>query len=251
MLISFSPSGPFLEYVPSRVAKPPKTLNDLLAWAKANPNKFFYARPANSGPARSFVQALPYMLQDKDARDPVNGCDKTWAYLKELDKFVEYYPSGTTATMRELAQGSRDLVASTMGWDIYPRVQGVVPKDAAVVAFDNPVFVTDGQFAAIPKGLSEDRLAAALDVVRFILQPQQQAMVYADGYFYPGPARKGIALSQAPAESQKILAEFGRTSYYDGLIASAQLKAPLDSKGFAALFRLWDEQIGGRKIKAS
>src|SRR3546814_1774584 len=75
----------------------------------------------------------------------LKGWDKTWAFLRELDKYVEYYPSGTTATMRELAQGSRDLIASTMGWDIYPRVQGIVPKEAAVVAFDNPTFVTDGQ----------------------------------------------------------------------------------------------------------
>src|SRR3546814_9951609 len=96
----------------------------------------------------------------------------------------------------------------------------VCSSDFAVVAFDNPTFVTDGQFAAIPKGLTEDRLAAALDVLKYMLQAPQQAMVYADGYFYPGPARKGITLSQAPAESQKILADFGRLGFYDPLIKS-------------------------------
>ncbi len=28
---------------------------------------------------------LPYMLGDKDPKDPVNGWEKTWAYLKELN----------------------------------------------------------------------------------------------------------------------------------------------------------------------
>lgn len=249
MLIAFSPQGPLLEYIPARVAAPPKTLEDLLAWTRAHPNKFFYARPANSGPGRTFVMALPYMLGDKNPLDPVKGWDKTWAYLKALNEHVEYYPSGTTATMRELAQGSRDMIASTMGWDIYPRVQGMVPKEAAVAAFNNPVFVADGQFAAIPKGLPEDRLAVALDVMKFLLQPREQAMVYADGYLYPGPARKGVTLAQAPAESQKVLAEFGRLPYYEPLLAKTPTKAPLEPKPLIAMFRTWDEQIGGQKLK--
>ena len=58
-----------------------------------------YARPSNSGPGRTFLMGLPYLLGDKDPRDPVNGWDKTWAYLKELGKYVEYYPSGTKDTM--------------------------------------------------------------------------------------------------------------------------------------------------------
>src|SRR3546814_13709139 len=39
MLIAFSHQGPVLEYMPSRVTKPPRTPADLPAWAKANPNK--------------------------------------------------------------------------------------------------------------------------------------------------------------------------------------------------------------------
>jgi putative spermidine/putrescine transport system substrate-binding protein len=249
MLVAYSQQGPLLEYIPSRVAKPPTTLDDLMAWTRANPNKFFYARPANSGPGRTFVMALPYMLGDKDPVDPVKGWDKTWAYLKELNKNVEYYPSGTTPTMRELAQGSRDLIVSTMGWDIYPRVQGIVPREAAVVAFDKGTFVADGQFVAIPKGLPEDRLAVALDIVKYMLEAPQQAMVYADGYLYPGPARKAIPLSMAPAESQKVLGEFGRLSFYGPLLASTPVKAPLEPKPLIAMFRAWDEQIGGQKVK--
>ena len=32
---------------------------ELLAWCKDNPNRFMYARPANSGPGRTFLMGLP------------------------------------------------------------------------------------------------------------------------------------------------------------------------------------------------
>ena len=68
-----------------------------------------YARPANSGPGRTFMMGLPYILGDKDPQDPAKGWDKTWAYLKELGQNIEYYPSGTGAVMKELGEGSRDM----------------------------------------------------------------------------------------------------------------------------------------------
>jgi putative spermidine/putrescine transport system substrate-binding protein len=105
MIVSYYPSGPLLEYMPNAVKNVPTTAEELLAWAKANPNKFLYARPANSGPGRTFLMGLPYILGDKDPKDPIAGWDKTWAYLKELGQYIEYYPTGTGATMKELGDG--------------------------------------------------------------------------------------------------------------------------------------------------
>ena len=56
---------------------------------------------------------LPYLLGDKNPKDPVNGWDKTWAYLKELNGCIEYYPTGTGAVMKELGEGS--LVGRLLG----------------------------------------------------------------------------------------------------------------------------------------
>ena len=94
-----------------------------------------YARPANSGPGRTLLMGLPYLLGDNNPKDPVNGWVKTWSFLKELNNYVEYYPSGTTATMKEFGEGSRDLIASTTGWDINPRVLGIVPKSPEISVF--------------------------------------------------------------------------------------------------------------------
>ena len=109
--VVFCPAGPIIEYMPDAVKTPPKTAQELLDWTKAHPKKFIYARPANSGPGRTFLQGLPYILKDKDPMDPKDGWDKTWAYLVELGKNIEYYPTGTGAMMKELGEGSRDMIA--------------------------------------------------------------------------------------------------------------------------------------------
>ena len=57
--IVFCPAGPVMEYMPDKVKQVPTTAEELLAWAKANPNRFMYARPANSGPGRAFMMGLP------------------------------------------------------------------------------------------------------------------------------------------------------------------------------------------------
>ena len=44
VVVTYYPSGPLIEYMPDRVATPPKTPQELLEWTKANPNKFMYAR---------------------------------------------------------------------------------------------------------------------------------------------------------------------------------------------------------------
>ncbi len=245
---AFCPGGPLLEYMPDKVQSPPDSAESLLAWCKANPNRFLYARPANSGPGRGFLMGLPYILGDSNPRDPDKGWDKTWAYLKELDKYIEYYPTGTATTFQELGQGSRDMVITITGWDINPRALGIVPKEAKIGTLKGFHFVTDAHFMCLPKGLGAERLGVLLDLMSFLLEKPQQAITYDDGYFYPGPAVKGVTLDMAPASSQATIKEYGRPEY-DAMIANTPKELPLDAKGLVYAFRRWDEQIGSRKTK--
>ena len=246
LVVTYYPSGPLLEYMPDRVKAVPKTADDLLAYSRQNKNRFIYARPSNSGPGRTWLMGLPYILGDKDPRDPVSGWTKTWDYLKALGENIEYYPGGTTQTMKELGEGTRDMVVSTTGWDINPRVLGIVPKEAAVAALDNFHWVTDAQYMVVPRGVSDDKLAVLLDLMGFMLQPKQQAAAYDQGYFYPGPAVKGVTLDMAPAESQEAIRAFGRPEY-DQLIADHPLEVPLDAQSMVKAFELWDQRIGAGK----
>jgi putative spermidine/putrescine transport system substrate-binding protein len=246
--IVFCPAGPLLEYMPAKVKTPPTTPQELLAWAKANPNRFIYARPANSGPGRVFMMGLPYVLGDKDPRDPKDGWDKTWAYLKELGQYIEYYPSGTGATMKELGDGTRDMLPSQTGWDINPRALGIVPKEAKVTYFKGFHWIIDAHYVCVPKGVAPEKVAVLVDMLAFLLTPQAQAMTYDAGYFYPGPAVRNVTLAMAPQESQDIIKEFGRSDY-DALIAGNPAELPLTPDKLVYAFSRWDEQVGGAKRK--
>lgn len=151
VVVTYYPSGPLLSYMPARVRNVPKTAEELLEWSKQNKNKLIYARPANSGPGRTFMMGLPYILKDANPKDPVKGWDKTWAYLKALGENIEYYPSGTTPTMKEFGDGTRDMVVTTTGWDINPRVLGIVPKEAAVFSLAGFSWVADAHYMCVPK----------------------------------------------------------------------------------------------------
>jgi putative spermidine/putrescine transport system substrate-binding protein len=246
VVITYYPSGPLIEYMPDKVATPPKSAQELMDWTKANKNKFLYARPANSGPGRTLLMGLPYLLGDKDPRDPVNGWAKTWEYLEALGENIEYYPTGTAVVFKELGEGTRDIVATTTGWDINPRALGIVPAEAKVQKLDGFHWVTDAHYAVIPKGVSDDKVNALIDVLNYILQPKQQAIAYDAGYFYPGPAVKDVTLAMAPQESQDTLKEFGRPEYEDW-IANNPLEVPLEPKQLVTAFQIWDQKIGAKK----
>jgi len=241
----YYPSGPLLEYLPDKVQNPPKTPQELLTWAKENNGKFQYARPANSGPGRTFLMGLPYLLGDSDHKDPANGWQKTWDYLKELDNYIEYYPNGTSATMKELGDGTRWMIASTTGWDINPRALGTVPKEAKVGFYNDFRWVGDAHFMLVPKGLDNDHLAVVLDLMTWILKPDQQAYAYDAGYFYPGPAVKGVTLDMAPPQSQQIIKEFGRPEYQQP-IDSVPVEMPLVPKSMVNAFDMWDRLVGSK-----
>ncbi|MCA8092282.1 extracellular solute-binding protein [Burkholderia anthina] len=246
--VTYMPAGPLLEYNPAKVGDPPKTPAQLLAWCKAHPNKLIYARPANSGPGRTFLMGLPYVLGDKNPQDPVNGWDKTWAFLKQLNDCIPYYPGGTSAVMKELGEGTRDMTVTVTGWDINPRALGIVPADFRIQAFDNMTWVNDAHYMVIPKGVPKDKLDVLFKLMNFLLEPPQQAMTYDDGYFYPGPAVKGVTLEMAPAHSQDVIRKFGRPEYAK-LLADHPHVQPLSAQAMVAAFQKWDREIGSQKSK--
>ena len=246
VVVTYYPSGPLIEYMPAAVKTVPGTAQELLDWARQNKNKFMYARPANSGPGRTWLMGLPYILGDSDPHDPVHGWDKTWGYLKEIGQYIQYYPGGTTQTMRELGEGTRDIIVTTTGWDINPRVLGIVPKEAKVGKLANFHWVTDAHYMVIPKGVSQDKIAVLIDLMNFMLQKKQQAYAYDRGYFYPGPAVAGVTLDMAPEASQQAIKTYGRPEY-DSWIAQYPKEIPLDAQKMVTAFQMWDQRVGAQK----
>jgi putative spermidine/putrescine transport system substrate-binding protein len=249
LCITFCYGAPILTYNPDKVPNPPKTAEELLAWAKANPGKFMYARPANSGPGKSFVFGLPYMLGDKDPKDPKTWT-KTWDYLKQLDQYIDYYPSGTAITFKELSEGTRWILASHIGWDVQQRVLATIPANYQSIWLKGTTLINDAHFMAIPKGLEKDkdRFAVTLELMKWLMAPDMQAYLYGNGYFYPGPSQKGITLDMAPADIQKQLKPFLRPEY-DKNAAAMPNTPPLGVAATNLAFDTWDQLVGAKVKK--
>lgn len=250
LVFSYTPSGPIFEYDPSKVPTPPTTIEELRTWIKAHPHQFLYARPSNSGPGRTFLMGLPYLLGDKNPQDPVNGWSKTWSFLEDIGSTIDSYPTRTGDTMTALGTGQVSMIASTLGWDINPRSLHQVPAGDKTFVLKDSTFVADAAFMMLPKGLDSLRQGIMLDLMSSILQPEQQAFNYDDGYFYPGPAVKNVPLSMAPAHSQQMIQQYGRPEY-DTIIGQVKIVPPLITTQLVAAFTKWDQDVGSGKYKTS
>ncbi|MFI4887418.1 MAG: ABC transporter substrate-binding protein, partial [Burkholderiales bacterium] len=156
--------------------------------------------------------------------------------------------TGTGAVMKELGEGSRDMTVTVTGWDLNPRILGIVPKSYKVAPFKNMTWVNDAHYMVIPKGVSPEKMNVVLDLMAYLLTPAAQALTYDKGYFYPGPAVKGVTLSMAPKESQDLINEYGRPEYAEWLKEFPQTQS-LEAKGQVEMFRIWDQQVGAQKTK--
>ncbi len=237
--------GPVFVYNPSKVPNPPKTAEELLAWAKANPGRLMYARPANSGPGRSIVLGMAHILNDSKPLDPDKGWDKTWAYLKELGQYVEYYPTGTAITLKEFAQGQRWIIAGIMEWDMKPRAQSVIPPESKITILQNTTFVVDGHYWCIPTGVPPEQVEVILDLMKFMRKPEQQVLSWTG---FIGPTISAATMDKAPKDIQDLVKEFWRPEY-DEVGTKWKVSAPLGVKELSFAMDRWDREIGASQIK--
>jgi len=239
--------GPVFIYNPKKVQKPPKTIDELLAWAKANPQKFLYARPANSGPGRSIMCGLSWILGDKAPMDPEKGWDKAWAFMKEFGKYIEYYPTGTLFTLREFAQEQRWMISGIMEWDMKPRAEGVIPPESKITVLDNTTFIIDGHYWGIPKGVPQNEVEVLLDLMKFMRRVDQQVLTYKA---FIGPTIKAATLDKAPADIRDYVKEFWRPEYDQiGPGKKYKMASQLDFKELTYAMERWDREIGAQQIK--
>ncbi len=239
--------GPVFVYNPKRVPKPPKTAAELLAWAKANPKRFLYARPANSGPGRSIMCGLPFILGDNAPMNPEKGWDKAWAYMKELGQHMEYYPTGTLFTLREFAQEQRWMIAGIMEWDMKPRAEGVIPEDSQITILDNTTFIIDGHYWGIPKGVPQNEVEVILDMMKFMRQVDQQVLTYKA---FIGPSIKAATLDKAPSEIRDYVMKFWRPEYDQiGPGKKYKMASQLPFKELTYAMDRWDREVGAQQIK--
>src|SRR5438128_12400053 len=106
--------------------------------------------------------------------------------------------------MKEVGEGSRDMTVTMTGWDLNPRILGIVPKEYKVAPFKGMTWVNDAHYMVIPKGVPPEKIAVAVELMAYLLTPEAKAYTYGTGYFYPRHGVKQVTCSIAADESQEV-----------------------------------------------
>lgn len=150
-----------LAYNSDAVPTPPKTMDELVAWIKANPGRFSYNVPGTGGAGDSFVRTAIYnLIPDETALmsdDPkwADQWDAGFAFLKDLHPSM--YKSGNAILYPNKNQGVLDLL-SNKEIDMCPawadmvlsqRRAGTLPESTKISTI-TPSFTGSVQSLAIP-----------------------------------------------------------------------------------------------------
>jgi putative spermidine/putrescine transport system substrate-binding protein len=153
-------------------------------------------------------------------------------------------PAKTGETISDLANGTVSMIASTFGWDLNPKILKQMPGTMKTFELQGTKFVPDGAFVMVPKGLDSDTAIVVHNLIRFLLSPGAQAHAYDNGYFYPGPAVKGVALTAASQTTQDQINQFLSPDYATW-IANTTVVKPLSPTDLVTAFNMWTSTIGG------
>lgn len=229
-------SSVVVAYNTAFVKTPPKTLDDLLAWIKANPGKFTYCDPNTGGSGQAFMVAVVYKFAQM-AQYTGSGYDQkaeaawdpAWQMLKSLEPQMYnngFHPNGNVAVLQLLAQQNVYIapVWSDMGTDYLKR--GLLPKSVRLEQITPPLFGGDSTVTA-PVG--SGHLEGTFTLLNWLLTPEAQQLVINGVSGYPGV-------------DWKYMPDSVKMQFAD----VAKPYAPLpNSKYFADMLRLWHEKVAG------
>lgn len=175
-----------LAYDSDKVPTPPKTMDELVAWMKANPGRFVYNTPGTGGAGDSFVRTSVYnYLPEEAAVSDDTKWEEQWDdgfnFLKEIHPYMYksggsiVYPNKNQGTLDLLNQGEIDMCPNWADMVLSQRAQGAI-RDSIKIAQIEPALSGSLQSLVIPNiGSNED---GAYAFMNYMLSEQaQQIMV--------------------------------------------------------------------------
>ncbi|WP_336785621.1 extracellular solute-binding protein [Paenibacillus sp. MMO-177] len=214
LAIPYRSSAVVLAYNSEKVPTPPKTLDELFAWIKENPERFAYNDPSTGGAGSSFVTTTLYDKLPEDAihnSDPSieKEWDKGFDTLKELGKYVYgkgIYPKKNQGTLDLLISGEVDMIPAWSDMALEQIGNGQLPATTKIAQI-TPGFNGGPTYLMVPK--LSDKKDAVNEFLNFVLSPEAQSVVVTKMHGFPG-----IQLSNMPQDIQdsfKGVAEGFRT----------------------------------------
>lgn len=175
-----------LAYDSEAVPTPPKTMDELVEWMKANPGRFAYNTPGTGGAGDSFARTAVYNFLPEEAitsDDPKweEQWDEGFQFLASIHPYMYksggsiVYPNKNQGTLDLLNQGEIDMCINWADMVLSQRAQGAI-KDTIKITQIEPALTGSLQTLGIPTfGSNEDGAYAFID---YMLSPEaQQIMV--------------------------------------------------------------------------
>lgn len=210
--IPYRASTVLLAYNSKNVTKVPKTLDEVLAWIKANPGKFSYNVPSGGGSGYSFVQTVVDMNLTPEERDLMTTAankdiQAKWAKgletLKDLNKYTYgkngTYPANNAATLNLLSTGEIDMGTVWSDQFASAKAAGTMPAHIKVTAIKSPSLTGGPATLGIPINGS-NRTGARL-LANFVLSPAMQNAIMAS-------SMKGIPVVSGKKLDQTLYENF-------------------------------------------
>ncbi|MEN1988266.1 extracellular solute-binding protein [Paenibacillus hubeiensis] len=189
--VPYRSSAVVLAYDSTKVANPPKTMDELLQWIKANPGQFAYNDPSTGGSGSSFVQTVVYKdLPEEDIHNSDPAVMEKWESgfntLKELGQYVYgdgIYPKKNQGTLDLLMNGEVSIIPAWSDMVLQQINEGLLP-DTVKMQQITPGF-NGGPTYLMVNGES-DKKEAINQFIDFVLSPEAQEVIVDKMNGFPG-----------------------------------------------------------------
>ena len=172
-----------LAYDSAKVPTPPATMDELVAWMKANPGRFAYNTTGGAGDsfARSSVyNFLPEEAFTSDDEKWIGEWDEGFNFLKEIHPYIYssggsvVYPNKNQGTLDLLNQGEIDMCPNWADMVLSQRASGEIKESIKITQID-PALTGSLQSLVIPTfGSNTD---GAYAFMNYMLSPAAQELM--------------------------------------------------------------------------
>lgn len=215
--VPYRGSSVVLAYNSKAVSSPPKTLDDLLTWVKANPGQFTYNPPDKGGSGSAFVtRVLKTGIADSDEKLFETGYDqskesewdKGWSTLKDLGASIykqgnqPFYPQGNVPVLQTLGKGAINVAPVWSDQGLQYLAQNLLPPEVKLLQI-SPAFSGGGAFVGVVADSAHKDAAYAY--LNWLLTPEPQTIIVNTIKGYPG-----LDWKYMPADVQAKFADIAK-----------------------------------------
>ncbi len=237
--VPYRGSSVVLAYNSKEVTDPPKTVDLLLSWIKANPGKFTYNPPDTGGSGGAFVtQIVKKGIKPDDITLFQTGYDPTketeWdtglGILKDLSKSIYnngFYPKGNVGVLQTLGKGSISIAPVWSDQGMSYLAQKLLPPEVMLIQLDPPFSGGASYIGMVADSQHKTEVYAFLN---WLLTPEPQALVVDKMNGYPG-----LDIQYMPDAVKSKYGSIAKT--YDHFSLSSKFSSDLNKQ--------WYEKVAG------